>query len=98
MPATQRCHCEAHRVGLLKRCESTTFEDGDYSDKSRGGLMLETQVYQCPYCGEAVETTLDLSAGDQQYIEDCAVCCRPVLFDLRTDGVDWQLQVFREDE
>lgn len=60
--------------------------------------MLETQDYACPYCGEAVEAVLDLSAGDQQYIEDCPVCCRPIVFDLRTDGIDWQLVALREDE
>ena len=27
--------------------------------------MLETALYECPYCGEEVETTVDLSAGDQ---------------------------------
>ena len=36
--------------------------------------MLESQDYQCPYCGEVVEALLDLSGGDQQYIEDCSVC------------------------
>lgn len=37
--------------------------------------MLETDFYDCPYCGERVETTVDLSAGDQVYTEDCQVCC-----------------------
>ena len=36
---------------------------------------------------------LDLSAGDQQYIEDCSVCCRPMVFALHTDGEKWDLQV-----
>lgn len=60
--------------------------------------MLETQAYDCPYCGEVVDTLLDLSGGDQQYIEDCPVCCRPIVFDLRTDGLDWSLDVRREDD
>ena len=60
--------------------------------------MLESQDYQCPYCGEQVEALLDLSAGDQQYIEDCPVCCRPIQFDLQTDGQHWSLQVRREDD
>jgi hypothetical protein len=60
--------------------------------------MLEIQHYQCPYCGESVQALLDLSGGDQQYIEDCAVCCRPIVFDLRTDGVDWTLDVRTEDD
>ena len=35
--------------------------------------MLESQAYSCPYCGEPAEALLDLSAGDQQYYEDCLV-------------------------
>jgi hypothetical protein len=32
----------------------------------------------CPYCGEINEIALDPGSGsDQQYIEDCQVCCRP---------------------
>jgi hypothetical protein len=40
--------------------------------------MIETVVIQCPYCGESYETVADLSAGSQRYIEDCAICCRPI--------------------
>ena len=32
----------------------------------------------CPYCGEMIELLIDCSAGSQQYIEDCSVCCRPI--------------------
>tara|TARA_Y100001938_G_scaffold122460_1_gene170897 strand:+ start:1693 stop:1875 length:183 start_codon:yes stop_codon:yes gene_type:complete len=60
--------------------------------------MLETEAYICPYCGERVEAVLDLSAGDQSYIEDCPVCCRPIEFELRTDGEDWQLDVRGEND
>jgi hypothetical protein len=60
--------------------------------------MLETEDYQCPYCGEPVSAVLDLSGGDQQYIEDCPVCCRPILFLLWTDGQEWNLEVRREDD
>lgn len=60
--------------------------------------MLESQDYQCPYCSEPVEALLDLSGGDQQYIEDCPVCCRPIQFELQTDGDSWDLQVRREDD
>ena len=47
--------------------------------------MLETERYECPYCGEIGEAVLDLSGGDQSYIEDCAVFCRPITFVLQTD-------------
>jgi len=32
----------------------------------------------CPFCGEADDVFIDAGGGQsQQYIEDCAVCCRP---------------------
>ena len=40
--------------------------------------MIESARVDCPYCGESYDTTVDLSAGDQTYVEDCAVCCRPI--------------------
>ena len=60
--------------------------------------MLETEDYSCPYCGEPAEAVLDLSAGDQTYIEDCPVCCRPIVFTLQTDGHEWMLDVHSENE
>ena len=48
--------------------------------------MLESESYYCPYWGEPAEAVLDLSGGDQVYIEDCPVCYRPIEFELRTDG------------
>ena len=52
--------------------------------------MIETVSIQCPYCGESYETTVDLSAGSQRYVEDCAVCCRPIEIALRV-GDDGEL-------
>jgi transcription elongation factor Elf1 len=60
--------------------------------------MLASQDYQCPYCGEVAQALLDLSGGDQQYIEDCPVCCRPIEFELQTDGQDWVLHTHRDDD
>lgn len=60
--------------------------------------MLELQNYQCPYCGEPAEVSLDLSAGDQEFIEDCPVCCRPIIFDMHSDGVEWTLAVRTEND
>lgn len=52
--------------------------------------MIEPLVIQCPYCGESYETVVDPSAGSQDYIEDCAVCCRPIEIALRV-GDDGEL-------
>jgi len=42
--------------------------------------MLDEVTIECPYCGESFTTVVDYSAGAQQYIEDCFVCCRPIIF------------------
>jgi len=35
-------------------------------------------IVSCPYCGEPNEIGLDPGSGEQQeYVEDCQVCCRP---------------------
>lgn len=40
--------------------------------------MLTLTIIQCPYCGEAIEVLVDCSVDEQDYIEDCSVCCRPI--------------------
>lgn len=50
--------------------------------------MLSEQNIQCPYCGERIEILVDASAGDQRYIEDCQVCCRPISIDVWVDADD----------
>lgn len=42
--------------------------------------------WSCAFCGEANETLLDLSGGyEQEYVEDCAVCCRPNVLYINVD-------------
>jgi hypothetical protein len=55
--------------------------------------MIESVTIHCPYCGEGFETTVDLSAGSQSYIEDCAVCCRPIEIVLRVDDEGELLEI-----
>ena len=44
-----------------------------------GGVLAEQFVpFRCPYCGESLETRVDLTCGEGSYIEDCQVCCRPI--------------------
>lgn len=47
--------------------------------------MLDIQQACCPYCGEPISLMLDPSAGSHRYIEDCAVCCRPMTVVLVVD-------------
>ena len=40
--------------------------------------IIETISVQCPYCGEIMDLEIDCSIGDQEFMEDCPVCCKPV--------------------
>lgn len=50
--------------------------------------MLEQVVRKvdCPYCGERFEAIIDCSVAEQDYIEDCWICCRPINFVVVVDG------------
>ena len=53
----------------------------------------------CPYCGESLEITAEKSAGQQDYIEDCQVRCKPIHVRIRVsaDGHS-SIDVRSEDE
>ncbi|MBV1871287.1 MAG: CPXCG motif-containing cysteine-rich protein [Gammaproteobacteria bacterium] len=44
--------------------------------------FLTEQVVSCPYCGEAIEVLIDHQEAGHQYIEDCQVCCKPIIFNV----------------
>lgn len=60
--------------------------------------LLQGHDATCPHCGETIDLTLDLSVPEQSYIEDCPVCCKPMvvsysssdgeLADLRVEATD----------
>lgn len=63
--------------------------------------MLETKKCHCPYCGELIEVVVDLSMGEQQeYIEDCFVCCRPIVLSIQGDieSGDCELRAVAEND
>ncbi len=47
--------------------------------------LLDTTIISCPYCGESIELVIDTSVTEQEYIEDCEVCCRPISLFVQTD-------------
>ena len=46
--------------------------------------ISETHI-SCPYCGESISVLVDDSLPEQCYIEDCQVCCRPIVLDVSID-------------
>jgi len=55
--------------------------------KGPAGLLPEEFVaVRCPYCGERLQTRVDLTTEEPAYVEDCEVCCRPIEFHIERDG------------
>ena len=55
--------------------------------------------YPCPSCGELIVIPLDPSAGnDQDYVEDCPVCCHPNLIHVEYFGDGEAPRVWAEAE
>lgn len=53
---------------------------------------LTEQTIGCPCCGETVSILVDDSQPVQCYIEDCEVCCRPIVLDV-TIGPDGEIAI-----
>ena len=61
--------------------------------------LLQTVGIECPYCAESIEIVVDASIEQQQYVEDCSVCCRPIHLTVGiSNGGDIQLQAVDEDD
>ncbi|MFL0354333.1 CPXCG motif-containing cysteine-rich protein [Xanthomarina sp. GH4-25] len=39
---------------------------------------MEEHFFQCPHCWETISMLLDHSQPEQEYVEDCEVCCNPI--------------------
>ena len=47
---------------------------------------LNEQHISCPYCGEGISILVDDSLPEQTYVEDCQVCCRPIVLNVSVDS------------
>lgn len=61
--------------------------------------LLESAHIDCPYCAERIELIIDCSVGDQEYVEDCRVCCQPMNIHVTVseEGLP-QIEVRRDDD
>jgi transcription elongation factor Elf1 len=73
--------------------------DRTYSGSRLGALWRESDVggtlrvvpeileksISCPYCNETVTVLVDNSFAEQHYVEDCQVCCQPIVLHLVAD-------------
>jgi len=56
-------------------------------DNQSGSMPeLTEKTISCPYCGEAIFVSIDDSLPEQRYVEDCQVCCRPIVLEVSVDA------------
>lgn len=48
--------------------------------------QISEHMLGCPCCGEPISVLVDDSLPEQQYVEDCQVCCRPIVLDVSVDS------------
>ena len=57
-----------------------------------------TVAVMCPYCGESVELLVDGTLPQQEYVEDCEICCRPMVVTVDATAAEPIVDVRRENE
>ena len=58
--------------------------------KKRPNRDKDEGLYICPACGEEIVIPLDPTGGrDQEYVEDCPVCCHPNVIHVEFDP-EWE--------
>ncbi len=54
---------------------------------------LSEKRITCPHCGHHLHTTLDISAGDQDYYDECPACCMEIHYHLHIDEYRKKIQL-----
>ena len=58
---------------------------------------LDAAQVSCPYCGAPLTLLIAGSAGAQRYVEDCQVCCSPMVVHVEA-SVPPMVRVAHEDD
>jgi len=58
---------------------------------------LAQERVNCPYCGERIDVLIDEQEAGHSYIEDCQICCKPIVFKLSAT-LEGELTVLVYDE
>ena len=67
--------------------------------KPKRGRPADEGAYVCPSCGERIVIPVDSSAGqEQEYVEDCPVCCNPNVIHVELLGAGEPPRVWAEAE
>lgn len=88
----------------LTRGHRSNSHDDEFEDflAEEEGLLakpgqLHPMRWYCARCGESNETLVDPSAAfEQEYVEDCAVCCHPNMIFIKLDKASLRLTLRNE--
>ena len=59
--------------------------------------LEESRTFSCPYCMAPNLVMIDVTAGEeQQFVQDCEVCCQPIALSIRIDDQRIDLTAERE--
>jgi len=58
--------------------------------------MNESISISCPYCGEEIVIEPEPCDEPVEYVEDCHVCCRPILITIHYSEEGSQVTASRE--
>ncbi|MBI2082438.1 MAG: CPXCG motif-containing cysteine-rich protein [Deltaproteobacteria bacterium] len=60
--------------------------------------MNESISVSCPYCGESIIMEPEPSDETIEYVEDCHVCCRPIIMTVTYSEEGSEVSARRENE
>ena len=84
---------------LHLNCVSLALSSMQHSRSQPAMNHTDTAFVHCPYCGEEIEIVVDGSIDHQQYVEDCSVCCRPIVLTVvAEDGEVTSVDARSEDD
>lgn len=67
--------------------------------RRRATKSLDEGHYTCDSCGEEIVVPLDRTEGlSQEYVEDCPVCCHPLIIHVEFDEDGGDPRVWAEAE
>jgi len=57
------------------------------------------EIFHCPYCGSTNFLTIDQSGGHkQEFVNDCEMCCKPMLLNIIVEENIVCINVEKENE
>ncbi|GGI85408.1 CPXCG motif-containing cysteine-rich protein [Shewanella gelidii] len=57
-------------------------------------MKYQTRTIACPHCGHHQQVDIDATLGNQEYFDDCRICCNPIHMRLHIDEMNKKIELF----